>query len=60
MQSSAPFHISRRSFICRASATAAATGLPLWFVERELAHADEANRHLTREMRKPYDSNFFA
>jgi len=33
------FHISRRSFITRASLTAAATGLPLWFVERDLAHA---------------------
>ena len=34
-----PFQISRRSFIRRVSATAAATGLPLWFVERELAGA---------------------
>ncbi len=33
--------ISRRSFLRRAMATAAATGLPLWFVERELAHAAE-------------------
>jgi predicted dehydrogenase len=32
--------LSRRSFIRRVSATAAATGLPLWFVERELAHAE--------------------
>jgi predicted dehydrogenase len=33
------FQISRRSFIHRCTATAAATGLPLWFVERELARA---------------------
>jgi len=33
------FQISRRSFIRRCTATAAATGLPLWFVERELARA---------------------
>jgi predicted dehydrogenase len=36
-----PFQISRRSFLRRCSATAAATGLPLWFVERELAQAAE-------------------
>jgi predicted dehydrogenase len=35
------FQISRRSFLRRCSATAAATGLPLWFVERELALAAE-------------------
>jgi predicted dehydrogenase len=35
----APFHISRRSFVKRCAATAAATGLPLWFLERELAQA---------------------
>ena len=33
------FQISRRHFIKRASLTAAATGLPLWFVERDLARA---------------------
>lgn len=33
------FQISRRSFIRRVSSTVAATGLPLWFVERELANA---------------------
>ena len=33
------FQISRRSFIRRASLTAAATGLPLWFVEHDLARA---------------------
>ncbi len=36
-----PFQISRRSFLKRGAATAAATGLPLWFVERELAAAQE-------------------
>jgi predicted dehydrogenase len=33
--------ISRRSFLRRTTATAAATGLPLWFIERELARAQE-------------------
>jgi predicted dehydrogenase len=37
-----PFQISRRSFVKRCAATAAATGLPLWFVERELAYAQDA------------------
>jgi len=37
------FNVSRRRFLKTASATAAATGLPLWFIERELdeAHAAE-------------------
>lgn len=35
------FQISRRSFIRDCAATAAATGLPLWFVQRELARAAE-------------------
>lgn len=34
-----PFQISRRSFLRNCAATAAATGLPLWFLERELARA---------------------
>ena len=34
------FHISRRSFIARCSVVAAATGLPLWFVERQLSAAE--------------------
>ena len=35
------FHVSRRSFLTRCSATVVATGLPLWFVERQLAMAAE-------------------
>jgi predicted dehydrogenase len=34
------FNISRRSFLRRCSLAAAATGLPLWFVQRELAAAE--------------------
>ncbi len=41
MKSTAPFQISRRSFIRRCSTVAAASGLPLWFVESELARAEE-------------------
>ena len=33
------FQVSRRSFIRQCAATAAATGLPLWFVQRETAGA---------------------
>src|SRR5947207_2680678 len=41
------FHISRRSFIRSCGATAAATGMPLWFLQRELAQAaDQANSPL--------------
>ena len=36
------FQISRRSFVKRCAATAAATGLPLWFVEQEMAAAQDA------------------
>ncbi len=36
------FQISRRSFLTRCTTVAAATGLPLWFVERELANAQDA------------------
>jgi len=35
------FHVSRRSFLKRCSSTAAITGLPLWFVQRQLASAEE-------------------
>ena len=34
---SGSFHISRRTFLSRCAAIAAATGLPRWFVERELS-----------------------
>lgn len=34
------FQINRRSFIARCTTIAAATGLPLWFVQRELAAQD--------------------
>lgn len=33
----APFQVSRRSFVSRLAAAAALTGLPVWFLERELA-----------------------
>ena len=36
---SKPFQISRRSFVKKCSVAAAASGLPLWFVERELGAA---------------------
>jgi predicted dehydrogenase len=36
------FYISRRSFLSRCSLVAAATGLPLWFVERQLSAAETA------------------
>jgi predicted dehydrogenase len=36
------FHITRRSFIARCTTIAAATGLPLWFVQEQLAAAAEA------------------
>lgn len=39
-----PFQINRRSFLSRCAATAAATGLPLWFTERELAQAAAPRR----------------
>ncbi len=34
------FHVSRRSFLKRCSVIAAASGLPFWFVERQLAAAE--------------------
>jgi predicted dehydrogenase len=42
-----PILHSRRSFIRRCSTVAAATGLPLWFVERELAFAQEPAKPVT-------------
>ena len=34
------FYISRRSFLQRTTLAAAASGLPLWFVQRELDAAE--------------------
>jgi predicted dehydrogenase len=38
------FYISRRSFIRRCSAIAAATGLPLWYVKQQAAHAENETK----------------
>ncbi|HUR60117.1 MAG TPA: Gfo/Idh/MocA family oxidoreductase [Opitutaceae bacterium] len=35
-----PFHVSRRSFLKRCTAVAAMAGVPVWFVERQLAAAE--------------------
>jgi predicted dehydrogenase len=43
---SKPFQISRRSFLQNCTATAAVTGLPVWFLEREAALAAAAPRPL--------------
>lgn len=47
-----PFHITRRSFLHRTSLVAAATGLPLWFVRRDMALAAEA---VSKPARSPND-----
>jgi len=47
------FQISRRSFLRRCGASAAATGLPLWFVERELALAAEPARKVVAPNDRP-------
>ena len=39
-----PFQISRRSFLQRCTLATAATGLPLWFVQRELAASEIAKQ----------------
>lgn len=41
------FNVSRRSFLQRCSAAAAATGLPLWFLQRELAAAEPTRKPLS-------------
>jgi predicted dehydrogenase len=41
-----PFQISRRSFLKTCSATAAANGLPLWFLEREPGAAEATPKPL--------------
>lgn len=38
------FHVSRRSFLKRCGALAATTGLPWWFLERELAAAETSRK----------------
>jgi predicted dehydrogenase len=38
------FQVSRRSFLARVATLAAMTGLPAWFVERQLLGADQAPR----------------
>jgi predicted dehydrogenase len=38
------FNVSRRSFLKTCTATAAAAGLPMWFLERELAAAEPSPR----------------
>ncbi len=40
------FEISRRSFLQHCAATAAAAGLPAWFVERDLSAAEPSRRPL--------------
>ncbi|HEV2692629.1 MAG TPA: Gfo/Idh/MocA family oxidoreductase [Verrucomicrobiae bacterium] len=38
------FHISRRTFLQKSALAATAAGLPLWFVQRELAAAEAAKK----------------
>src|SRR5262245_25623875 len=40
------FSVSRRSFLKTCSAAAAATGLPIWFVKRELSAASSQIKRL--------------
>src|SRR5438874_62673 len=35
-----PFHVSRRTFLQKCALAAAASGLPAWFLERDLAAAE--------------------
>jgi predicted dehydrogenase len=53
MPSPKSFQISRRSFIRRCTATAAATGLPLWFVERKIALGGEPAQTVTSPNARP-------
>ena len=41
---SKPFQVSRRSFIRKVATVAAMTGLPAWFVERQLLGAEQAQK----------------
>ncbi len=45
------FYVSRRSFMKWCSATALATGLPLWFVERELSAAETSDKPVSPNSR---------
>ncbi len=47
-----PFYISRRSFLQKSAVAAAATGLPLWYVRREL-EAQEAAPAVTSPNARP-------
>jgi predicted dehydrogenase len=49
---SKPFQISRRSFLQKSALAATATGLPLWFVQRELA-ADEVAKTISSPNDRP-------
>jgi predicted dehydrogenase len=53
MNAHSQFQISRRRFLRRISATAAATGLPLWMVERELARAADEAKPVTSPNARP-------
>lgn len=47
------FNISRRSFLKRCTVVAAMTGLPLWFVERQLRAAEEPAKRPTSANDRP-------
>ncbi len=47
------FHVSRRSFLRRCAAVAAASGLPLWFVEQRLAAAESGAKPTTSPNERP-------
>lgn len=53
MHTTPDFHISRRTFVRRCLTVAAATGLPLWFVERQLARAEEQPAPSTSPNERP-------
>ncbi|HSP43505.1 MAG TPA: Gfo/Idh/MocA family oxidoreductase [Luteolibacter sp.] len=60
-----PVEVGHRSAsVCHLGTTSLRTGKSLtWDPEKEVftgEHAEEANRHLAREMRKPYDYSFVA
>jgi len=46
-------NISRRSFLRRTTAMAAASGLPLWFVQREVARAEAPARRILSPNERP-------